>query len=199
MSLGKLRELVMDREAWRAVIHAVAKSQTWLSDWTELKTPSITDVVPESCEVMSVYSHGCHASVVLTQAEEQIPWKLEKKNHTEALACPDQTWECRGWTASLQHFLQASSLSSQFPGWGCVMDSKTGRSDRQTYFFLKPTTYFLLGLVQKEWCCGFSSLLRHTELFSLYCFWSPRPRRERKSHHHCGKFRFAFHYLKREG
>ena len=36
MSLGGLRELVMDREAWRSVIHGVAKSQTWLSDWTEL-------------------------------------------------------------------------------------------------------------------------------------------------------------------
>ena len=32
MSLGKLRELVMDREAWRAVIHGIAKSRTWLSD-----------------------------------------------------------------------------------------------------------------------------------------------------------------------
>ena len=36
VGLGELRELVMDREAWRAVIHGVAKSQTQLSDWTEL-------------------------------------------------------------------------------------------------------------------------------------------------------------------
>ena len=35
VSLGELRELVMDREAWRAVIHGVAKSRTRLSDWTE--------------------------------------------------------------------------------------------------------------------------------------------------------------------
>ena len=36
VGLGRLRELVMDREGWRAAVHGAAKSWTWLSDWTEL-------------------------------------------------------------------------------------------------------------------------------------------------------------------
>ena len=46
MSLSELQELIMDREAWRAMIHGVTKSQTWLSDWTELRL--FTTFVPRS-------------------------------------------------------------------------------------------------------------------------------------------------------
>ena len=41
VSLSELQELVIDREAWRAVIHGVAKSRTWLRNWTELNWTEI--------------------------------------------------------------------------------------------------------------------------------------------------------------
>ena len=48
MSLGELQELVMDREAWHTANHGVGKSQTRLSDWTELKIFYVKNIIEVS-------------------------------------------------------------------------------------------------------------------------------------------------------
>ena len=57
MSLNELRELMMDRETWRAVIHGVAKSWTLLNDCTELNW---TSKLGRNSAFMRMYSAACH-------------------------------------------------------------------------------------------------------------------------------------------
>ena len=58
MSLGGLQELVIDREAWRAVVHGVAKSRTQLSNWTELKETNLSPKKKKKKTIFMIFTHS---------------------------------------------------------------------------------------------------------------------------------------------
>ena len=100
MSLGELLELVMDGEAWRAVIHGVAKSRTRLSDQTELKpvlktwkgsTQTYVRVMRSVVKMLQIINHQEKYKNRAATWYHFIPTRVAETNQTDHSKC------CRGY------------------------------------------------------------------------------------------------------
>ena len=106
VSLSELRELAMDREAWRAAIHGVAKSWTRLSDWTERTELILKEGRLEFLYMgMAVIQRACLSPSASYQASA-LYWHLLLSHWPKQVICPssDSMWK---WAAPGSEYCKA--------------------------------------------------------------------------------------------
>ena len=82
MSLSKLQELVMDREAWHAAVHGITKGQTWLSNWTDWTEHSLEGLMLK-LKLLILWSPDVKSQLSGKDPDAGKDWGQEEKRVTE--------------------------------------------------------------------------------------------------------------------
>ena len=121
MNFSKLRELVMDREAWRAAIHGVAKSLTWLSNWTE---PNIISV-----KIYMVFSPE------LGKLVTNVIWKNKQPEISrETLKTKQNNWAGRTVLLDIKTYYKTVSVGTWID-WAIEKEMKIQNTSSQIWKF----------------------------------------------------------------